>query len=250
MLCKRPWNESMTCVSVTRSEIKSLTDQNTAACQSSFEELSYPSAALSPFPSSEENHPGPAVLWIVLNFLKSSRLGCLPCSRFHCAARAAQMKPWPTLAGVGLSVLPAELNLPLGKSQLLAVLMFPSFMYAGYPELPISFFLLSFSLSICYLMHCTWTASSLDCWLSFLWLCSAWQVAQQWLCDKGQRSNRQGTAFWSIPFLLCYRQWSSFERASRAEAIRPPPACHRQPASSVWALPQDRAASVSVHSFP
>lgn len=72
----------MTSVSVTRSEIKSLTDQNTGVCQSSFEEVSYPSAALSPFTGSEENHPGPAVLWTVLKFLKSCRLGCLPLLKF------------------------------------------------------------------------------------------------------------------------------------------------------------------------
>lgn len=52
-----------------------------------------------------------------------------------------------------------------------------------------------------------------------------------------------------MPFPLSCRQWSSLKRASGAEAIHPPPACHRQPASSVWALAQDRAASVSVHSF-
>lgn len=64
------------------------------------------------------------------------------------------------------------------------------------------------------------------------------------------RNEQQARCSSLIPSLsLSCRQWSSFKRAPWTEAIRPPPACHRQPASSLRAFSQDRATRVSVRSF-
>lgn len=74
-----------------------------------------------------------------------------------------------------------------------------------------------------------------------------WGLGSATMAHRKAKQARIG--FLTRSLSLSCRQWSSFERASWTEAIHPPPARHRQPASSLRAFSQDRAASVSVHSF-
>lgn len=74
-----------------------------------------------------------------------------------------------------------------------------------------------------------------------------WGLGGAMLAHRNEKQARVSFVTHSLS-LFC-RQWSSFERTSWTEAIHPPPACHRQPTSSLRAFSQDRATSVSVHSF-
>lgn len=145
----------MTFVSVTRSEIKSRTDQNTGACQSSFEELLYPSAALSPFTGSEENHPRPAVLWTMLKFLKSCRLGCPPLLKVPLCCQSSTKEtlnhPYREWTACTASRIKSSSWEESASHRLRAPNLYISLWACWLPRIAYFFF----SLSSCYLMHCT-----------------------------------------------------------------------------------------------
>lgn len=121
---------------------------------------------------------------LVLRLFKSSRLGHPPVLRVPLSCQSSTKETLNHHTGDRLSALPARVNLPPGKSQVLAIHL--SHICAYWLPRIACFFLL-FSVSSCYLMHCTSTTSPLNHWLSFYDCLAPDSLAYQGLCNIQDR---------------------------------------------------------------